>query len=415
MESFGDYLRDTRQKRVLTLGQLSLRSGVSKATLSRWESGTHSPRIPELSRVLDALGASPVAIKDALRLLDVPRAVLATRGDYDTPMTLSLGDFLFGLRQRSGKTQAQAAGSAGVSRSLYAQWEHDAGQPTPGQLHAAAFALGASASEVVILTTRRFARMPMERSRDALLEQYKASYEFGTDRSEAVQAPRMLSLIAHAARLLRDEKADVGDLALFVADYAGSLEIWRGDVAASASYQRRAIALAGQSNQPLHFHLVNTARVILDPKMNPRPLRERVADALAWRPRFRSNAGKSYLLSFIARALATEAPDEAMRLADEYCALVADDPSEYPCRQRDRGNLLLKCGRAAESVAFIATLAPQDAYREGLREIEMAQGLVVLESFPEARVCVQKARLIFARDTSAFVNTEMSNLERALS
>lgn len=415
MESFGDYLRDTRQKRVLTLGQLSLRSGVSKATLSRWESGTHSPRIPELSRVLDALGASPVAIKDALRLLDVPRAVLATRGDYDTPMTLSLGDFLFGLRQRSGKTQAQAACSAGVSRSLYAQWEHDAGQPTPGQLHAAAFALGASASEVVILTTRRFARIPMERSRDAVLAQYTALYELGADKSEAIQVPRMLSVIALAACLVRDGKADIGDLALLVGDYAGSLEEWHGDAALHAPYRRRALALAEQSHQPLHFHLVNVVRGILDPETNPQPLRERVAAALAWRPRFPSNAGKSYLLSFIARALASEVPDEAMRLADEYCALVSDDPSEYPCRLRDRGNLLLKCGRAAESVALIATLAPQDAYREGLREIEMAQGLVVLESFPEARVCVQKARRIFARNTNAYVNTGMGNLERALS
>ena len=53
-----EFLRGARQERRLTMGQLSIRADVNKATLSRWETGTTYPRIPELRRVLDALDAT---------------------------------------------------------------------------------------------------------------------------------------------------------------------------------------------------------------------------------------------------------------------------------------------------------------------------------------------------------------------
>lgn len=131
MATFSSFLRTLRQERRLTLGQLALRAGVNKATLSRWESGTYQPRIPELLLVLDALKATPTMRTQCLQLLEVPRAIIAERGKGNTQGStrLSLGDFLYGLRQRSGKPQEEAARAVGVSRSLYGQWESDTSRP----------------------------------------------------------------------------------------------------------------------------------------------------------------------------------------------------------------------------------------------------------------------------------------------
>ena len=135
---------------------------------------------------------------------------------------------------------------------------------------------------------------------------------------------------------------------------------------------------------------------------------------MEWKPRFRTNAGKAYLPMFVARTLAAESPDESLRLTDEYCGLVADDPDEYPCRLRDKGNLLLKCGRPAESVAFIAKLVPQDTYRAGLQQLKMAKGLVALGAKAEARHCVDAGKQFLSTMLNAFVRTAIGDLERDL-
>ena len=164
MESFGGFLRQLRQRRQLTLGQLTLRSKVNKATLSRWESGTYKPRLPELSLALDALKATPTERAHALELLNVPRAILAERHDSTTTTRLSLGDFLYGLRWRVGKTQEDVARGTQVSRTLYAQWEGDLYRPSDSQLHTVAFVLGASLEELLGLTSGAFASRPVEKS-----------------------------------------------------------------------------------------------------------------------------------------------------------------------------------------------------------------------------------------------------------
>ena len=120
------------------------------------------------------------------------------------------------------------------------------------------------------------------------------------------------------------------------------------------------------------------------------------------------------MLSFVARAIAKEAPDEALRLGDKYCALVADDPDEYPCRLRDRGNLLLQCGRPAESVAFIANLQPRDALRESLKQLEMANGFVALGSFDEAQSCLAAARRGGCAVYYGFIQAKIDEVEQAI-
>src|SRR5690349_11242337 len=57
-EHVGTLLWELRTAGGWTQGKLAQRAGVSKATLSQWESGSRQPCVPELEAVLDALEAS---------------------------------------------------------------------------------------------------------------------------------------------------------------------------------------------------------------------------------------------------------------------------------------------------------------------------------------------------------------------
>ena len=414
MAGFEEHLRGLRWGRHLTLGQWALRAGVNKSTLSRWETGACAPRVPELLRALDALGASTADRSRALTLLDAPRAVLALRGDTgQAALPVSLGTVLYSLRRRAGATQAEVARTVGVSRSLVSQWEHDDARPVAAQIHALGFALGASADEIGVLSTRAFAHMPVALNRDALLDHYADTFVGSPGATEASERLVLLALLGGFGRLVRAGQADIGDVALVVSSFAGHAESWGNDRRARDFYRRRTLALAAEARGPLHFHIVSSVRVLLDSEASPQPLGDRLAAALAWQSRFPSRAGQAYLLSFLAGALAPEAPEEALRLGDQYCALVADDADELPCRLHDRGNLLRRCGRAAESVAYLAALTPQDSYRAGLIQMDMARGLTDLGAKAEASRCLARAEQILA-GTQAALRAEIGTLARAL-
>lgn len=396
------------------MGQLALASGVNKATLSRWEGGVYLPRLPELDRVLGALGASRADRARCLETLHAPRAVAAVRSEKGAALHLSLGDLLYGLRTRAGKTQEATARTVGVSRTLLRQWESDDCVPGEAQLHALCFALGATADEVATLTTRRFADCTPDRSRDAILHRAAMTAYWDEYFSAPLYRLMLTSYLAFLGREARQGNADNADLALLFTKLGDSATFLSDDQAAATHCHARARAYAERAHEPVHFHVIGSVRPLLDEKTNPVPLRQRVDAALAWKPRFATTAGKAFLLMFVAQEVAKENPDEALRMADEYCALVAGDADEYPCRLHDRGKLLGKCGRPAESVAFIETLTPQDDYRAGLLKIELAKGLIALGSVAEARQCVDAAKRVLAPKSRLAVAPQIADLERDL-
>jgi transcriptional regulator with XRE-family HTH domain len=419
METFSSYLKHLRQSRRLSLGQLSLRSGINKSTLSRWESGKYYPRIPELGLVTNALRASVAEQAMCLRLLEVPRAILAERNTSGTATRLSLGDLLFGLRQRSGMAQDEVARLTGISRSLYSQWETDTVRPTTEQLHAVAYSLGASGEEILALSSEQLSETPLEKSRDSLLECYRETMQdfWGASAKESTIRVNLLSLLIHFSKLTKLEKASNADVALIVTSF-GNLEIfWNHNTEKSNFYYDRAYKIANTSQGKLHFHVIPAVgKSLLNTRNNASDsLNRRISTALKWQSRFPDKAGQAYLLSFIAGALVKEAPEESLRLADVYCDLVADDPSELPCRQRDKGNLLSACGCYAESVAFIAALKPPDTFREGLQQLDMADGLVALGSKNEARTSLDKSIQILSQTEVRSVHTKIRKIEHALS
>jgi transcriptional regulator with XRE-family HTH domain len=180
---FGNRLRAWRHDRGLTLGGLSLRSGVSKSTLSRWEASAKSgatitPRANELVRVLDALkvpaeqkaaalaefghvsalatlargaglefaapaagrlgGGTPLAIVAPLpprpcatfRPLppEVPGgtdtlAGLPAGGESAAGVVVLVGRVIRDLRRRHGWTQSALAAALGVRQGTVSKWE----------------------------------------------------------------------------------------------------------------------------------------------------------------------------------------------------------------------------------------------------------------------------------------------------
>ncbi|MBW3622373.1 MAG: helix-turn-helix domain-containing protein [Armatimonadetes bacterium] len=117
----GDYLRQLRTERKVSLNRLALKAGVTKSTLIRWESGAHRPRLPELDSVLTALDASPDQRERAYAFLDVPRARSGL--DEKAEALPTVGDLLRAMRLRRGMSLEGVAASIGVHTSTVSRWE----------------------------------------------------------------------------------------------------------------------------------------------------------------------------------------------------------------------------------------------------------------------------------------------------
>src|SRR5690349_1048851 len=124
-------LRDWRVARQISLEQLAARAGVAKSTVSTWETGTHRPRLVELTAVLAALGVSAAQREQALALIRAPRAVRQLRGELADaggvgsgagPGAVS-GELLRAMRGRRRLTLEQVAAGLGVRPSTICRWE----------------------------------------------------------------------------------------------------------------------------------------------------------------------------------------------------------------------------------------------------------------------------------------------------
>ncbi|MBB6049932.1 helix-turn-helix domain-containing protein [Armatimonas rosea] len=154
--TIGQQLQQWRLRRGLSLGALSLRCGIHKSTLSRWERGIQSPSMQELSTTLNVLEVTAHEAAVLRRQLDTPRAALYQHEEPPGLRKLSGGELLRALRLRSGVTQEDAARAAGVTREMLSRWERGERWPDGQKLHALCYALGASLDETLHLTTRGF-------------------------------------------------------------------------------------------------------------------------------------------------------------------------------------------------------------------------------------------------------------------
>lgn len=154
MRSVGSLLWDLRQAAKLSLGEVARLSGVSKASLSRWETGTHLPRIPELEAVFSALNADTSERFQLLSAIEAPRAVRQLRHATAVPPP-TVGDLLRALRLRKGWTPEQLASALHVNRTSVGRWEQGERLPSTEQIQAICYALDAREEELTALTCGR--------------------------------------------------------------------------------------------------------------------------------------------------------------------------------------------------------------------------------------------------------------------
>lgn len=176
--SLGKQLNHWRQEKGWTIGQLAVRSGVSKASLSRWEAELTQPRVRELEAVLDALALSEVMRVTAFSHIGSVRAVkrvvsspskIAVQRTPENPLCGELprtGALLRALRSRIGHTQWEVASLLGIQQSSITRWESSAESPTMEHLQRLCCLLNATPAEIEALSRGPFIPPTSEELRD---------------------------------------------------------------------------------------------------------------------------------------------------------------------------------------------------------------------------------------------------------
>src|SRR5689334_20442453 len=112
----------------MSLGALSLKSGVHIATLSRWESG-RQPRWTEFEAVLDALVVPGSERTELFQWIDKVESLRRIQHPTGTLPPLR-GDLLRAMRHRKGFTQSEVARRLNITQGMLAKWEKSEDWPS---------------------------------------------------------------------------------------------------------------------------------------------------------------------------------------------------------------------------------------------------------------------------------------------
>lgn len=161
--NLGDFLRTLRKQRRLSIEQAAQAAGIHRVTLYRWERGDTVPRLTELSALLNGLGANREQRRQAVTLMDAPRARTLVRGQVARVAERAGigamphgGELLRAMRMRRGLELEAIAFRVGVTSGTLRRWERGDTWPSVAQLHALCFALGAKEAEMTALTCGEF-------------------------------------------------------------------------------------------------------------------------------------------------------------------------------------------------------------------------------------------------------------------
>ena len=160
-----ELLREWRLERGMSQGAVALKAGLSRAAVSRWESGKRRPRPFELRAVLDALRVPPAGRAPLFLLLGYGEAladladgapasrpeggVAGSEAATEADLVRSAADALPGrrlvsLRLRRGWTQGDLAARMGVAQGTISKWEKSTDWPDEERLERLCELLGAS-------------------------------------------------------------------------------------------------------------------------------------------------------------------------------------------------------------------------------------------------------------------------------
>lgn len=364
----GAYLRQLRKTRHLTLAQAAEGGGISRVTLNRWETRKHLPRLPELEAVLTVLGATHAQRREALALLEAPRAQSRVREDItafarQTGMGSmpSAGDLLRAMRLRRGMSLEQVAAHIGVSTRTLRFWEKTEVWPSVAQLHTLCYFLGAEEREVVALTCGQFAT---PYSTAALLtgESISQRHHAIGSRSYSGGSPDLdyLLLIADAWRLAIKQPAERGRLAHIYAEYADNL-VTRERFAEATEMTERALELMPEKSPKEDFWLyagITSARAAVYQGKRKQPHRGiRILQdwlPVAKLPEFRANM-LSDMAEYLMLEEASSNASEAIRLSEQACELASqavrhNPKGEHALRKVDLAIILYRAKRYGDTL-----------------------------------------------------------------
>jgi len=156
--SFSVFLRQHRNRRGVSLEQLAIGVGVSKATLSNWEVGRTRPSGPELESLIAVLGLREGEQLFLRRLVACSRSLASLAPDERPPLT---GGLLRALRLRRWLTQSEVARRLEVRQGTLAKWEASEDWPSPERLLALCAVLGARSEETEAILNGAFLPLPL--------------------------------------------------------------------------------------------------------------------------------------------------------------------------------------------------------------------------------------------------------------
>lgn len=371
-EHVGTLLWKIRADANLSLGKLAQQSGISKATLSRWEAGLRQPRITELEAVLDALMASPAQRSLVLSQIDAPRALRQIRQSPATDSLgapLTAGDLLRAMRLRGGWTQEQVSQRLGVVRETLSRWESGERLPATEQMQALCYTLEAREEEIIALTTGHFRETPATVDRADWREKAAELYERmdainenrvgGLDELHYIQLDREVwawALREPEARLL------LGYVRIFHAQHHRVHQRW--ELCRTLTQQAEEALQSAPAppeetlDHPLPRLAILQAAVVGRGGIRPAP--DRGIHLLSpWMRRHDvPHAHRAWILSDLSTYSAQVGNhSDALLLAERACQVAqSSHPNELLLRRCDHSRLLLQLGKPEEALGALSDI-----------------------------------------------------------
>jgi transcriptional regulator with XRE-family HTH domain len=414
METLGALLRQLRKARGQTLMQTAERAGISYVTLSRWETGTYLPRLPELEAALRALDAVPAQHVQALILIQAPRAARHFRQqeqqrhpdlvEWAGPGP-SIGDMLRALRCRQRLTAEQVAATLRVHPSTVRRWEQAQVAVPEERLPDLCRTLGADAQEQAVLSAHRlWLCTPVVLTTPSLeaLEWQAGALLERTRRGERTLLDwQFLQLEAQLWRLASRRAGAASLLGKTYAYHTEALLVWgRGKEA--APYAQRSLDLLCQTGapaDPVLFQAVHASAV--SAISGPQGFRwERALEQLQrWLDYSPSPFWQSSLLRDLAEyALQGKDLERASDWARQACVLAEQCEEAISLRlaRHIRTQILLRVGQAHEALALLPSQEHESPFQALFELYHWTGALLAVGERTAAQARLQRAYELIA-------------------
>lgn len=425
----GALIKQLREAKGLSQRRLAQQAGISHGTIGGWERGAYWPRLPELEALLNALDATNAQRKQALALIEAPRAVLHARAQSEQaradfvavagPAPLA-GDLLRAMRLRRGLTLTEVAQALDVRASTVSRWERSEMWPESEHLHALCFLLQAEAEEAIALLSGPF-RAPALAEEPASLEEWSGRIAHIYRGPEALRDLGFLALESRLWHLSAQQPSALHLLAQTYAYRARAL-MERNRFAEVDTYVERSLNLGQMGygrEEEWSWAVLASASVAYHRGRSPDP--RRAARMLGeWDDYIHHPLQRTWVRSERAIYLAEAGSHEAaVTLSEETIALSTDqcESIDTRFRWRDHARILALSGHYGEALRVLNTTLPLihvDAEALARHQLLEVRCLLGVGKVSEAQSRFHEAQQTLAAHNLEFLRPQVEALARRL-